>query len=166
MPSPKPILIAEDSEDDVVFLKHAFKHLGIVNPVYIVHDGDETIAYLKGEGQFADREKYPLPYVLFVDLKMPRRNGFEVLAWLKGQQQFNDMLTVVLTVRTEMQDVTRAYALGADSFLVKPCLPDEIENLANYYRDYWVFAPVRRKKPLPGTPPGRTSKFLRSLVLF
>jgi hypothetical protein len=65
-----------------------------------------------------------------------------------------------------MQDVTRAYALGADSFLVKPCLPDEIENLANYYRDYWVFAPVRRKKPLPGAPPGRTSKFLRSLVFF
>ena len=156
-------MIAEDSEDDVVLLKRAFKHLGIVNPVYTVHDGDETIAYLKGEGQFADRENFPFPQILFVDLKMPRRNGFEVLAWLKGQQQFNEMLTIVLTVRTEMQDVTRAYALGADSFLVKPCLPDEIENLASYYRDYWVFAPLASKKPLPNTPPGRSSNFFRSM---
>jgi CheY-like chemotaxis protein len=165
LPSINPILIADDSDDDLALLKHAFKRLGIANPVYCVRDGDETVAYLKGEGQFADREKFPLPSILFLDLKMPRRNGFEVLAWLKGQQQFNEMLTVVLTVRTEMQDVTRAYALGADSFLVKPCLPDEIENLANYYREYWVFSPSP-KKPLPNPPPGRSSSFFRSLVFF
>lgn len=165
MPSPQPILIADDSDDDVTLLKHAFKHLGIANPIYSVSDGDETFAYLKGEGRYADRGKFPVPRILFLDLKMPRRNGFEVLAWLKGQQQFNEMLTVVLTVRTEMQDVTRAYALGADSFLVKPCLPDEIENLANYYREFWEFAPTR-KKPLPDPPPGRSSSFYRSLIFF
>jgi CheY-like chemotaxis protein len=165
LPSHPPILIADDSDDDVALLKHAFKHLGIANPVYSVTDGDETVSYLKGEGRYAAREKFPVPRILFLDLKMPRRNGFEVLAWLKGQQQFNEMLTVVLTVRTEMQDVTRAYALGADSFLVKPCLPDEIENLANYYREYWVYSP-NRKKPLPAPPPGRSSSFYRSLIFF
>src|SRR5579884_278603 len=88
----KTILLAEDSADDEFFFRRVFGAVGLKNPLEVVRDGQQVIAYLKGEGEYADRELHPLPGVLFVDLRMPRVNGREVLQWLKTQAQFKGML--------------------------------------------------------------------------
>jgi len=111
---------------------------GLTNPVVTVTDGEETLAYLKGAGQFADREKFPLPSVLFLDLKMPRRNGLEVLEWLTLRPDLTNMLIVALNGHDNLTDVSRAYRLGAHTFLSKPIRPEDIARLRNTFYRYWV----------------------------
>jgi CheY-like chemotaxis protein len=74
---PKPILIADD--DDLTVTRRILKRAGAKNPILMVNDGDKVIAYLKGEGKFENREKYPIPAILFLDLKIRRIGGFQVL---------------------------------------------------------------------------------------
>src|SRR6266581_2683253 len=114
------ILLAEDDDNHVVLLRHAFKEANFLNPLHVVRDGEETIAYLKGEGQYANRAEYPLPALLLLDLKMPRQNGFDVLTWIRREPHLAGLTVVVLTNSDGLRDVTRAYQLGANSFLVKP----------------------------------------------
>ena len=134
----KLILIAEDFEHDVMFLQHALSQAGVSNPVHVVNDGQEVFAYLKGEHAFFDRERFPLPGVLFLDLNMPYSDGFEVLEWLKTQPQFDQMLVIVLSGAFDAREVNRAYHLGADSFLTKPCSRQDVENLIEYFPDSWI----------------------------
>src|SRR5256885_3982613 len=79
------ILIAEDDPNDVMLLELAIRKNGIASPVHVVRDGEEAIEYLEGKGQYADREKYPIPSVIITDVKMPRRNGLEVVEWVRSQ---------------------------------------------------------------------------------
>lgn len=135
------VLLAEDSEDDVLMLRRAARNAKFTNPIHIVQNGDEVIAYFKGEGKYADRHRHPLPGLLLLDLKMPRRNGFEVLQWLRGQPQFADLQVVVLSSSDEIRDINRAYELGANSFLVKPVFFSEfvgmLEALHTYCLRVW-----------------------------
>jgi CheY-like chemotaxis protein len=151
---PRSILVAEDFEYDIVLLKLALQRANIANPIIVVRDGAEAVACLKGGGAFADGGQFPVPGILFLDLKMPRMDGFQLLEWLQAHPQFHDLLVVVLTARCELQDINQAYALGAHSYLVKPCLPAELENLARCHPRHWVFSPTpksgkkgRRHKP-------------------
>ena len=81
----RPILLAEDSEDDATVLRSTLRKAGLAAPVVVVPDGSQAIAYLKGEGIYADRDLFPLPGLLLLDLKMPGKNGFEVLEWCETQ---------------------------------------------------------------------------------
>jgi CheY-like chemotaxis protein len=134
----KPILLAEDSEDDADIIRHVLKKAKVDNPIITVWDGAEAIAYLKGEGIYADRDLSPLPAVLLLDLKMPKRDGFEVLEWVRTQPQFKDLLIVVLSGFNQLESINRAYALGAHSFLTKPCQLEDITNLTNTFKGYWI----------------------------
>src|SRR5437867_1936099 len=123
------ILLAEDSENDVQMFRRAFQQAGIDVPVHVVSDGEEAIAYLSGEGKFAQRAEYPLPDLFLLDLKMPRTDGFEVLAWLRAHPSLCPLRTVVLTSSDDMREVTRAYVFGANSFLTKPLNFTEFKNM-------------------------------------
>jgi CheY-like chemotaxis protein len=114
------ILVAEDDDNDVVMLRRAFDQLAISSPLQFVSNGEEAIAYLKGNGKFANRQEYPLPDIILMDLKMPRKNGLEVLDWWHRQAHLAAIRIVVLTTSEEMRDVNAAYRLGAASFIVKP----------------------------------------------
>jgi len=138
------ILLAEDSADDVDMFRRAFKQACIEAPLHIVSDGDEAIAYLTGEGKFANRAEFPLPDLFLLDLKMPRKNGFEVLAWLRTHPTLCPLRTVVLTTSQDIKDVTRAYAFGANSFLTKPL--DFIE-FKNTLQEMFTFFLTRAKTP-------------------
>src|SRR5438552_3819292 len=113
-------LLAEDSQEDVFLTQQAFEKAQVINPVQVVSDGQEAIAYLKGEGQYSDRVKHPLPAVILLDINMPRKNGFEVLEWLRQQPTLKRLVVIVLTTSSRAVDTDRAYDLGANFYLSKP----------------------------------------------
>jgi CheY-like chemotaxis protein len=133
------ILLAEDEEDHVVLIRRAFAKSGLSNPLYVVRDGEEAIAYLKGEGPFASRDEYPLPTLLLLDLKMPRKDGFEVLEWIRREPGLKRLQVVVLTSSEDIRDVNRAYDLGANSFLVKPMNMQDFMRLTEAVHGYWLW---------------------------
>jgi CheY-like chemotaxis protein len=81
----KTILLVDDSENDIDLMRMAFRKAEVNSPLQEVHNGEEAITYLKGEGIYSDREKYPLPSVMLLDLNMPMKNGFDVLSWVRTQ---------------------------------------------------------------------------------
>ena len=138
------VLLAEDNSTDALMVQRAFKKANLLNPVQVVDDGDKAVAYLAGDGPYADREKYPLPVLLLLDLKLPRRSGLEVLEWLKQQPAIKRLPVVVLTSSKENADINRAYDLGANSYLVKPLDFDPLLELVKTLGLYWV---VMNEKP-------------------
>lgn len=116
----QPILLAEDNEDDVFITRSALGRAGVTNPLHIVNDGEEAIAYLQGQGAFADRAAHPLPVLLLLDLNMPKRGGLEVLEWVRRQPGLRRLAVHILTASTRAMDVTQAMELGANAYLVKP----------------------------------------------
>src|SRR6266496_4617154 len=132
------ILLAEDREDDILLIRKAFGKAGVNNPLYVVRDGEEVLAYLRGEGKFFNRDEYPLPDLLLLDLKMPKMDGFDVLRWLRQQTGFSTLRVVVLTSSENIRDVNVAYRLGANSFMVKPLDFQNAIELSKVLRDYWL----------------------------
>ncbi|MDB6111499.1 MAG: response regulator receiver protein [Pedosphaera sp.] len=137
----KAILIVDDNEDDAVFLKFAMKKAGVLNSVMVISSGEETVCYFKGEGVFADREKYPLPFILFLDLQMRGLDGFQILEWLREQPHLKPALVAIVTGDWEMRGANRASELGAQSFLVKPCKPLDILKLTRAFPEHWMMSP-------------------------
>jgi CheY-like chemotaxis protein len=115
----KNILYAEDNPDDVVIFKMAFKRATLPHALRCVDDGEDAIAWLAGEGQFANRAEYPLPDILILDLKMPRRGGFDVLEWARQSKEFQHLPVIILSSSDDPGDVKRAYDLGVTTYFVK-----------------------------------------------
>jgi CheY-like chemotaxis protein len=123
------ILLVDDNADDTYLFERAWKSAGISNPLAIVSDGDQAIAYLQGSPPFTDREQHGFPLIVLLDLNMPRRNGFEFLEWLRQQPPLRSLTVEVLTSSMRPQDVERAMELGANSFFVKPGKIDDLVKL-------------------------------------
>ena len=138
MPEQDVILIAEDREDDILLILRALKRAEVVNPVQIVRNGEEAISYLKGEGKFANRDEFPLPSLLLLDLKMPRTDGLETLRWIRQQPGLKALRVIVLTSSDHIHDVNQAYQLGANSFLVKPMDFENFIAIGKFLKDYWL----------------------------
>jgi len=132
------ILLADDDENDVFFLQRAFTQAQVSPPLHRVHDGEEAIDYLRGEGDFYDRAKYPLPQLMLLDLKMPRKNGFEVLAWVRSQAGLKRLPVIVLSSSNEYPDINRAYDLGANTYLVKPVKFESFLKMMEALKTYWL----------------------------
>ena len=132
------IVVAEDNRDDALLIQRSLRQAGISQPINVLEDGDATIRYLAGEGIYADRYRYPLPDLLLLDLKLPRKDGFEVLGWLRAQAGLHRLVVTVLTGSREQTDVQRAYELGANSYLVKPVGLRAITRLGESLCQYWV----------------------------
>ena len=101
----------------------------MLNPIFWVADGTEVMAFLSGDAQYADRDKFPLPGVLMLDLKMPRVGGFEVLEWLKQHPEHRGLVVIVVSGTMEMREVARAYQMGANTFMVKPLDGAEMQGI-------------------------------------
>ena len=133
------ILLVEDDPDDVLLIQRAVRKAKIANPLQVVGNGDDAVAYLAGEGPYSDRERYPLPVLMLLDLKLPRRSGLEVLAWLRRQPgDLRRLRVVILTSSRETSDVNTAHELGANSYLVKPPTLDELIELIRALDLYWL----------------------------
>ena len=119
--STKPLfLLVENNEDDAFLINRAFERAEVNNRIFRVKSGDEAIAYLSGDVPYWNRDQYPFPLMVLLDIKMPRMDGFEVLRWIRRQSEFARLCVVMLTSSDEIHDVNQAYQLGATSFLVKP----------------------------------------------
>ena len=132
------ILLVEDDDNDVVLIQHAFKKAGLKESLKTVSSGEEAIDYLSGNGMYADRERFPLPFLLLLDLKMPGTNGFEVLHWVRSASDLKRLLVVVLTSSNLQADVDRAYELGANSYLVKPVELGQMVHMVQRFEAYWT----------------------------
>jgi CheY-like chemotaxis protein len=141
--NPITILQVDDDNNDIVLFRHACERAGVSFDVQSVEDGDRAISYLSGADQFANRQQYPLPRLMLLDLKMPRLNGFDVLAWVRDHQQFSAMPVVVLSSSNHDADVKRAYDLGANSYLVKPVGFDALVQIVKSLNQYWLSLNVK-----------------------
>lgn len=137
------ILLVEDDENDVFLMRRAFDKARLANPLRVVRDGEEAIEYLSGAGAYGNRGIFPVPLLVLLDLKMPRKSGFEVLEWVRGQPEFRELPIVVLTASVELPDVRKAYELGANSYLIKPAQLDDLVQMMLRLQGYWLL--VNRK---------------------
>jgi len=130
------ILLVDDSENDLDLMRIGVKQAQCPIPLQEVHDGEEAIAYLQGEGDYGDRTQYSLPTVVLLDLNMPRKNGFEVLAWVRSQPGLKRIPIVILTASLRTEDVQRAFDLGANAFLCKPPTLDQLTTMIRRFCDW------------------------------
>ena len=132
------ILLVEDDEADILLLRRAFRNAHIANPLIEVRDGQAAIQYLSGEGDYADRTRYPIPFLILLDLRLPKLSGFEVIAWMRDQPQLANLVVVVLTASDHVPDVTKARDLGANSYLVKPGNFEELVEMVKRIKGRWL----------------------------
>jgi DNA-binding response OmpR family regulator len=142
----KTILQVEDDPNDVFFLQHAMTKAGVANPIQVASDGREAIDYLKGAGKFADRDKYPLPCLVLLDLKLPHVMGLEVLRWIREQSGLA-LIVVMLSASGDDEDTKSAYRLGANAFLVKPTQANKLVEMAKSIKDFWLTHNTVPKEP-------------------
>ncbi len=139
MTNMKPVLLAEDNDDDVFLIQRAFQEAKTVNPVQVVRNGDEAIEYLSGGGRFADRTLYPFPALFLLDLRMPGRDGLAVLRWLNPHPHGPRKLPVVVLSSIELPEETQlAYAMDVQSCIVKPISYAELRERIRILKEYWL----------------------------
>jgi CheY-like chemotaxis protein len=133
----KTILQVEDDPNDVFFFQRAMKKAGVANPIQVVDDGQGAIDYLQGAGKFANREQFPLPCLVLLDLKLPYVMGLDVLKWIRAQPG-TPPVVVMLTASSEDEDIAAAYRLGANGFLVKPSEASKMDDIVKAIHAFWL----------------------------
>lgn len=132
------ILLVEDNHKDVLLLQRALRKANILNPVQVVNDGDAAVMYLSGQESYGDRTRYPLPVLILLDLKLPRRSGIEVLMWLREQPKLKRLPVVVLTSSKEYTDINNVYDIGVNAYIVKPVAFNELVEIMMTLNLHWI----------------------------
>lgn len=135
-------MVVDDDHNDLILIESAFRAIGVTDPIHTINGGREAIAYMMGEGKYADRSVYAYPTFITTDLKMPEADGFAVLEHLKDNPEWAVIPTVVLTSSRDLDDIKKAYMLGASSYHVKPSSPEELRQQLKVLHDYWVTCEV------------------------
>src|SRR5690242_17559118 len=144
------ILLVDDNDADVLLTRQAFAAARINNPLFAVCDGEEAVLYLEGFGPFANRAEFPLPHLVLLDLDMPKINGFRVLKWVRGHEHFKSLPIVILSGSSDELDITKAYQLGANSYLVKPADFDGLRGMMQATASFWLYhcvGPDLKRRP-------------------
>jgi CheY-like chemotaxis protein len=136
------ILIVDDDPNDRFLIERAFRKIGVTDPIQTLNGGREAIAYMMGEGKYADRSKYVYPTFITTDLKMPDMDGFAVLQHLKKNPEWSVIPTVVLTSSRDLDDIKKSYMLGASSYHLKPSSPEDLRAQLKVLHDYWMTCEV------------------------
>jgi CheY-like chemotaxis protein len=133
------ILLVEDDVNDILLIQRAFRKANLTHAsLQVVTQGDAAVAYLSGAGDYSDRDRYPLPVVVLLDLKLPRLSGHEILSWLRQQPELKRLPVVVLTSSKQISDINQAYELGANSYLVKPIGLSPLVDVVQTLNLYWI----------------------------
>jgi CheY-like chemotaxis protein len=132
------VLYIEDEESDRLLMQLAFKKTGLEPALQMVSHGEAAIDYLSGVGAYGDREKYPLPAVVLLDLHLPGLPGFEVLKWIRGQSAHRELPVVVFTSSAREEDRRRAELLGASDYVQKPGMAGGFQEVARRLNEEWL----------------------------
>ena len=143
----RTILLVEDEPNDVFFMQQAMQKAGVVNPIQVANDGQQAIDYFKGAGKFANREEFPLPCLVLLDLKLPYVMGLDVLQWIRQQPGW-PVIVIILSSSKEEEDIATAYRLGANGYLVKPPDLGKLQDMAKSIKDFWL----TQNTPPPESP--------------
>ena len=157
----RTILQVEDDPNDVFLFQHAMTKAGVTNPIQVASDGQQAIDYLQGAGKFADRDKYPFPCLVLLDLKLPYVMGLEVLKWIR-KQRGTDLTVLMLTASGEEADVKSAYRLGANGFLTKPSEARKLNDIVNAIKDFWLTHNMLPSESPPRFSAGRNARLVHS----
>jgi len=136
------ILAIDDDSNYLMLLEHVWRSTGTNNRIQCVGGGDKAVDYLKGEGEYSDRSRFPYPGLITLDLKMPHGDGFSVLQHLKSRPERQVVPTAILTGSAEPDDVKKAYLLGASCYHVKPNAYGDLGKLLKMILDYWLTCEV------------------------
>ncbi|SRR5581483_10601093 len=134
----RTILVVDDQQDEIDLLRRAFSKVDSGAALHSVLNGEEALAYLKGEHPYSNRKLFPFPDLMLLDLKMPRMNGFEVLEAVRSHSLLKRLPVIVLTVSDRAKDIALALEAGANSVLTKPRSARELASLARAVQDYWL----------------------------
>lgn len=132
------ILLVEDNLSDAELTIRALKKKNLANRLIHLTNGAEALDFLFGKGKYSDRNVSNLPKVVLLDLKMPKIDGLEVLEKIRADQRTKTIPVVILTSSKEDPDIEASYALGANSYIVKPV---EFDNFVKAVSDlglYWL----------------------------
>ena len=132
------ILLVEDNRMDVELTLDAFHEARLLNTIHVASDGQEALDYLLGRGQYADRNAFPLPGMVLLDLKLPGIDGFEVLRQVKSTPILKRLPIIILTSSKEEGDRALSYDHGANSYLVKPVSFDGFLGVVRQIEGYWL----------------------------
>lgn len=132
------ILLVEDNHMDVELTLDAFREINLRNPVHVVKSGEAALDYVHGRGDYTDRNNYPLPDLILLDLNLPGISGIDVLRELKSTQIIRRVPVIVLTSSKEESDRAATYDLGVNSFLVKPVQHGGFLTVVQEISDYWL----------------------------
>lgn len=137
MPRPITILVADDDDEDCMFIEEAFEEALLANDLRFVHDGEELMDYLTREGDYAAPDSSPRPGLILLDLNMPRKDGREALAEIKSDDRLRNIPIVVLTTSKQEEDIYRTYDLGVNSYITKPVTFEGLVDVVKNVRKYW-----------------------------
>jgi CheY-like chemotaxis protein len=132
-------LLVDDDVNDIAMVRRAFVKAKVLNPLFVVQGGEAAIDYLSGSGRYANREEFPLPSLVLLDLKMRGVDGFEVLRWIRHEPVLKKLRVVILSGADAMADVNRAYRMGANSFLIKPVDFERFVEVSQALAGYWLW---------------------------
>ena len=134
----RDVLYVEDDADAAFLFKELFAGAGVTKQFHVATDGQMAVDYLAGNGPFAHRDQYPLPCLVLLDLKLPRKHGLEVLAWIRQQPELKKLVVIIFTSWGMPDDINRAYELGANGYLVKPVSFEGNEALVKLISEFWL----------------------------
>lgn len=157
MPALHQILLIEDNRDDTELFRMAFARAGLEGSLHCVHNAQEAFAYLDGIGDFRDRNRFPFPHLLLLDLKLPQTNGFEVLRTLRSRPELKALPVITFTGSEDSSDVRRAYEAGANCYLIKPHSFEDLTALAKLLREFWLKFCLVPEPPHQSSRPGPTA---------
>ena len=132
------ILLIENNSDDALLVELAFERAKIPHRLVVVTDATEGLNYIKGSGRYGDRERFPFPKLVLLDLGLPGISGFELLEQMRADSVAAHLPVTVLSGSDYLRDVTRAYALGANSFLVKPSHLQKFTDAIKETVQFWL----------------------------
>src|SRR5688572_9695708 len=132
------ILLIEDSENDALLMQRALQKSAIPDCVHIAKSGKEAIEYLRGVGPFSNRQEFPLPQLILLDLQMPEMHGLKVLEWIRSQPEFRSTVVIVLSSSLLAGDIQLAYKLGSNSYLVQPPTLEMLYQTVAAIVQYWL----------------------------
>jgi CheY-like chemotaxis protein len=154
---PQVVLSVDDNDVDGALLERAFKRTSIPARLYRVSEGPQAMAYLAGDGIYKDRESYPLPDLVLLDLAMPKMSGVEVLKWIREQSVVQKMRVLIFTASENAADFRAASDIGADGYLLKPTKFDDLKKLVKEIHEEWL----ARKKEKVSKGSGKREKVSR-----